>query len=204
MLSAPKARRCCAPGRRWKKIRQAAHEEDWGRRMSLFLVQFLSGARCLSAHSRRLRSHALVAGVMWSQSGVHFCIPAALVASHFRGVYLQGDSPWPCASKFCHRGISLSTRLRRSRCIETDASSSMLWGIPGLALPGCWRVVAAVRRPSSRSSNALRRCQMHVPYNASFTLDRPLTEEKVASRYNNFYAFSAAGRKSVGARQVPE
>ena len=34
--------------------------------------------------------------------------------------------------------------------------------------------------------------QLQAPRNEAYTLDRPLTEETVASRYNNFYEFSSA------------
>ena len=66
-------------------------------------------------------------------------------------------------------------------------------GYTGLGIAG---VLAGCRSSQEAEQQIQQRAQtlaekLHVPYNASFTLDRPLTEEKVASRYNNFYEFSS-------------
>lgn len=70
-------------------------------------------------------------------------------------------------------------------------------GYTGLGVAG---VLAGCRSSQEAEQQIQQRAQtlqqLHVPYNASFTLDRPLTEERVASRYNNFYEFSS-GKEDV-------
>ena len=70
-------------------------------------------------------------------------------------------------------------------------------GYTGLGAAG---VLAGCRSSQEAEQQIQQHAQtlqkLHVPYNASFTLDRPLTEETVASRYNNFYEFSS-GKEDV-------
>jgi len=61
-------------------------------------------------------------------------------------------------------------------------------GIAGL-LAGC-RSSEEIEQQIKQRARTLPRLQ--APRNEAFTLDRPMTEERVASRYNNFYEFSSA------------
>jgi sulfoxide reductase catalytic subunit YedY len=73
----------------------------------------------------------------------------------------------------------------------------------GLWLPGCTKVDAQdgmqdgpVSRPAAAEENTAAKevagKKLEAPRNEKFHLDRPLTDEQVAARYNNFYEFTTA------------
>jgi sulfoxide reductase catalytic subunit YedY len=70
-------------------------------------------------------------------------------------------------------------------------------GCTGLGMAG---VLAGCRSSQEAEQQIQQRAQtlqkLQVSRNEAFTLDRPLTEEKVASRFNNFYEFSS-GKSDV-------
>jgi sulfoxide reductase catalytic subunit YedY len=64
-------------------------------------------------------------------------------------------------------------------------------GLAGVGLAG---ILAGCKSDQEVEQQILQRAQglptLSAPHNDTFSLDRPLTEEKVAAHYNNFYEFS--------------
>ena len=65
-------------------------------------------------------------------------------------------------------------------------------GLTGVGLTG---VLAGCKSNQEAEQQIQQRAQtlpkLSAPHHDSFSLDRPLTEEKVAAHYNNFYEFSS-------------
>lgn len=98
-------------------------------------------------------------------------------------VYIKVLPPWHIPE---HQMTPESLYWNRRQILRALGYTGL--GVAGL-LAGC--------RDSQEAEQHIRQYaqtlhKLHAPYNASFTLDRPLTEETVASRYNNFYEFSSS------------
>ncbi|MFQ5665068.1 MAG: protein-methionine-sulfoxide reductase catalytic subunit MsrP [Candidatus Binatia bacterium] len=85
-----------------------------------------------------------------------------------------------------------SVFLSRRRFLQTAALGTIAWatGCRDRAEPGASRAARADAEATALSAPAFTGAYP-AKRNAAFRLDRPLTEEAVANRYNNFYEFTS-------------
>ncbi len=109
-------------------------------------------------------------------------------------MFIKIKKPWDFLKEATPEEVYISRR----RFLKDAARLGLATGMVIYGIDTLLRLPEALARPLSNEGSGMRQKKGHTYpaiQNPGFTLDRPLTDEAVAARYNNYYEFST--RKNV-------